>query len=422
VQATLRRGGSRAVARRFTPARRGVQSRAGPRARVQGQKPRVALAGSLAALGVASGLVLGAPLEARAQAQERPADMVDVKPKFEAFVLELQDNICDAISQLDGHSFHEDKWDRPDNNGGGRSRVLQDGKVFEKAGVNVSIVKGRLPPAAVKQMRSRGKDLSATGQDPPFYAAGISLVIHPHNPMAPTVHLNYRYFEVTDPDSGKVTWWFGGGSDLTPSYLFEDDCIEFHSSLKEACDKHDDSYFPRFKKWCDEYFYNPHREECRGVGGIFFDDLDTRPAKADKNLDDRQAILAFSRQCLESFIPSYLTIMKRRKDMPFTKEQKEWQQLRRGRYVEFNLVYDRGTKFGLATPKNARIESILVSLPLTARWEYQHQVKPGSEEERIQQVLKTPRDWAVDTSKLKDVSFSAIMQELARRASGSAAK
>ena len=186
--------------------------------------------------------------------------------------------------------------------------------------------------------------------------------------MAPTVHLNYRYFEVTDPKTGEVTWWFGGGADLTPAYLFEEDAVEFHSALKRQCDKHDPALFARFKKWCDEYFYNPHRDETRGVGGIFFDDLEERPQLADARLDDRTAISRFSADCLASFGPAYIAIMQRRKDMPFTEQQKEWQQIRRGRYVEFNLVYDRGTKFGLTTPKNARIESILVSMPLTARW------------------------------------------------------
>ena len=222
----------------------------------------------------------------------------DIKPAFEHFVFRLQDEICASIGDLEassgsGKTFQKDVWSRPENKGNGRSCVLQDGKIFEKAGVNVSVVKGSLPPAAVQQMRSRGKCITSEDnkQDPPFYAAGISLVIHPVNPMAPTVHLNYRYFEVTDPISGKVTWWFGGGSDLTPSYLFEEDCIEFHSSLKKACDKHDESFFPKFKKWCDKYFYNVHRQEARGIGGIFYDDLDKRPSKADPKLNDRQVSL-----------------------------------------------------------------------------------------------------------------------------------
>jgi len=342
----------------------------------------------------------------------------DIKPDFEALILKNQEAICEGIAKLDGKEFRVDSWERPNGHGMGRSMVLQDGNVFEKAGVNVSVVRGTLSPAAAKAMRSRGKE-TGSGEEPPFFAAGISLVIHPKNPMAPTVHLNYRYFEVID-DSGKTSWWFGGGSDLTPSYLREEDAIEFHSDLKAVCDKHDPEYFGKFKKWCDEYFYNPHRKESRGVGGIFFDDLDQRPANADPKLDDREAIFAFSSDCLTSFLPTYLKIMQRRKDEPFTEKQKEWQALRRGRYVEFNLVYDRGTKFGLNTPKNVRIESMLVSLPLHARWEYMHEVKPGSEEDKLEQVLRTPRDWAVDKNELKNASFEDIMAELTKRSKAQA--
>ncbi|GBG32506.1 Oxygen-dependent coproporphyrinogen-III oxidase [Hondaea fermentalgiana] len=348
-------------------------------------------------------------------------DEKDIRPDFEALVLRVQQEICDAISGLDGHKFRVDEWERPNNRGIGKSCVLQDGNVFEKAGVNVSVVKGPLPPAAVSQMRSRGKPLRE-GAKPNFYAAGISLVIHPHNPMAPTVHLNYRFFQVEDPETKEKSWWFGGGADLTPSYLFEEDAVEFHSALKAACDKHDPTYFDRFKKWCDEYFYIKHRKESRGIGGIFFDDLDERPANSvsRKDLTDREAIMAFSKDCLESFVPTYISIMKRRKDMPFTPEQKEWQQLRRGRYVEFNLVLDRGTKFGLSTPDNARIESILVSLPLTARWEYMHEPEEGTEEAKIMDVVRNPRDWAVDLKELEDASFQEIMAELARRSEAEA--
>lgn len=330
-----------------------------------------------------------------------------------------------ALSEIDGTKFHEDRWDRPEG-GGGRSRVLQDGNVFEKAGVNVSIVHGVLTPAAVNMMKSRGKTLHGTNI--PFYACGISLVIHPKNPFAPTAHANYRYFEVqdTDPETGKPRsqWWYGGGSDLTPAYLFEEDAVAFHSTVKKACDKHDASYYPRFKRWCDEYFDNTHRGERRGVGGIFFDDFaegvlpleavaaphkGTGSAKAVAKAavssssaapaaevakiranDDKA--FEFMRSVSESFVPSYAPLVIKRKDTPFTEEHKRWQQLRRGRYVEFNLVHDRGTKFGLYTP-GSRIESILVSLPLTARWEYMHEPTPGSEEAKILDVLRHPRDW-----------------------------
>jgi len=335
------------------------------------------------------------------------------RSKFEQMILKAQKDICKAISDLDGNEFRIDEWERENDNGIGKSCCLQDGNCFEKAGVNVSIVKGKLPPEAAKQMRSRGKDM---GENPSrFYAAGISLVIHPKNPMAPTVHLNYRFFEVTDKNTGKTTWWFGGGTDLTPSYLFEEDAIEFHSGLKQVCDKHDPTYYSRFKKWCDEYFFIKHRQESRGIGGIFFDDIDERPANSKKDLSDRDAIMAFSSDCLAAFIPSYISIMRKRKDMEFTKEQKQWQQLRRGRYVEFNLVLDRGTKFGLNTPKNARIESILVSLPLTARWEYMHEVQKDSPEDKLTQILKKPREWAVDTNTLKSSSFKDLLRELSKR-------
>lgn len=198
------------------------------------------------------------------------------------------------------------------------------------------------------------------------------------------VHLNYRYFEVVDQNTGEVSaWWFGGGSDLTPSYLVEEDAKHFHQTLKDACDKHDASYYPKYKKWCDDYFWISHRGEARGIGGIFFDDLESR---------DSESIFSFVQDCGKSFLPSYVPILKQRMNESFTEEQKLWQQLRRGRYVEFNLVHDRGTKFGLATP-GARIESILISLPLTARWEYMHSPEKGTQEDKMLQVLKKPRDW-----------------------------
>ncbi|CAG8785362.1 14859_t:CDS:1, partial [Acaulospora morrowiae] len=208
--------------------------------------------------------------------------------------------------------------------------------------------------------------------------------MHPNNPHAPTIHMNYRYFEIDNDDGTAKLWWFGGGSDLTPSYLYEEDAVHFHQTIKDACDKHDPNYYPKFKKWCDDYFFLKHRGEARGVGGIFFDDLSEKPA---------EEIFAFVKQCGNSFLPSYVPLIKRRKDTVFTEKEKEWQQLRRGRYVEFNLIWDRGTKFGLQTP-GSRIESIFVSLPLTARWEYMHTPKKGSREEKLLEVLKNPRDWA----------------------------
>ena len=206
--------------------------------------------------------------------------------------------------------------------------MIQGGNVFEKAGVNVSVVYGTLSEEAARSMGG-GQELGTEDLD--FFATGVSLVIHPHNPMAPTAHANFRYFERGD-GSKPGSWWFGGGADLTPSYLFEEDCRHFHQTLKDACDKHDPAYYPEYKAWCDRYFHIKHRGETRGVGGIFFDNLKDKPA---------DEILAFSTECASAFVPSYLPLVEKRIDMDFTSEQKDWQQLRRGRYVEFNLVYDQ---------------------------------------------------------------------------------
>lgn len=300
----------------------------------------------------------------------------DVRTNMTDLVYGVQDDITSALAEIDGTDFREDTWERP-GGGGGRSRVIQEGSVFEKAGVNVSIVEGELSREAAQQMGG-----GAHIEDLSFWATGVSLVLHPHNPMAPTVHANYRYFERGD-GSEPGSWWFGGGCDLTPSYLFEEDAEHFHRVHKEACDKHHDDFYPRFKKWCDEYFHIEHREEARGVGGIFFDNLH-EPGTTEE-------LFGFVSDCAHSFLPAYLPILERRKDMEFTEAQKEWQQIRRGRYVEFNLVYDRGTKFGLRT--KGRIESILMSLPLTSRWEYDHHPEEGSEEAELLAVLQDPRDW-----------------------------
>ena len=301
--------------------------------------------------------------------------MSEMRDRASALVRDLQDQICSAMEAIDGTPFVQTSWERP-GGGGGRTRVLQEGKVFEKAGVNTSAVHGTLPPAAAASMRSR-KDVDLP-DNAPFFATGVSLVLHPWNPMAPTVHANYRYFEVGDGS----TWWFGGGADLTPAYLFEDDARHFHQAHKQACDAHDPAFYPRFKAWCDEYFHVRHRGERRGIGGIFFDDLNDR---------DPSEILAFLRSAGEAFVPAYEPIIQRRKDMLFSEANRTWQQLRRGRYVEFNLVWDRGTVFGLKT--DARVESVLMSLPLTARWEVDHQPHPGSPEAQLVEVLREPRDW-----------------------------
>jgi coproporphyrinogen III oxidase len=271
-------------------------------------------------------------------------------------VRNVQESICEAVERIDGCRFRQDSWSRTQG-GGGLSCVLQDGNVFEKAGVNVSTVMGTLSSEAMRSLKLGGQATEARATA--FYATGLSIVIHPHNPMAPTVH-----------------------SDLTPAYLIESDAIHFHSTLKDACDRHDATFYPRFKQTCDDYFYLPHRGERRGIGGIFFDHLKERT---------QEFYLAFITDCAQTFVPSYIPLIERRKDMPFSAEQKAWQQLRHGRYVEFNLVYDRGTTFGLKT--GGRVESILMSLPRTATWEYDQQPVAESQEAMTIEVLKHPRAW-----------------------------
>ncbi|MCA9666213.1 MAG: oxygen-dependent coproporphyrinogen oxidase [Myxococcales bacterium] len=304
-----------------------------------------------------------------------------MRERFERMVREAQDAICAGIEAFEPTArFRRDGWQR-DGGGGGESRVLQEGAVFEKAGVNFSSVFGELPAAAVRSMGGGDRLGDDASGQLPFFAAGVSVVIHAHSPMVPTVHCNYRYFELEKP-SGEKVWWFGGGADLTPSYLFEEDARHFHQVHREACDRFDPDYYPRFKVWCDEYFHIAHRGEARGVGGIFFDNLGD---------GDPEALFGFSSACAAAFVPAYAPIVERRKEAPFEPRHKRWQQLRRGRYVEFNLVYDRGTTFGLKT--KGRTESILMSLPLTARWEYDHQPPPDSDEARLLAVLASPRDW-----------------------------
>ncbi|KAJ4369785.1 Coproporphyrinogen-III oxidase [Neocucurbitaria cava] len=296
--------------------------------------------------------------------------------RMEQFIKQHQKQIVAELEKVDGNKFIIDSWQRKEG-GGGISCVLQDGNVFEKAGVNISVVYGRLPRAAIQKMRVNHKALDPDVESLEFFASGLSLVLHPHNPNAPTVHLNYRYFETADELGNTNAWWYGGGCDLTPSYLYDEDAIHFHQTIKQACDKHDKGYYPPLQK--------VHRGETRGVGGIFFDDLD-------ETEKDQEQLFSFVQDCLSAFLPSYIPIINRRKYMPFTEDMKQWQQIRRGRYVEFNLVHDRGTAFGLNTP-GARVESILMSLPLTARWQYMHAPVKGSREERLIDVLKKPKEW-----------------------------
>ncbi|GLJ21319.1 hypothetical protein SUGI_0391870 [Cryptomeria japonica] len=314
---------------------------------------------------------------------------VSVRARFEKTIRKAQDEVCSAVEAVDGTKFREDVWSRP-GGGGGISRVLQDGNVWEKAGVNVSVVYGNMPPEAYRAANPGKANANANASSNelsaiPFFAAGISSVMHPKNPFAPTVHFNYRYFETDAPkdaDGAPRKWWFGGGTDLTPSYVFEEDVRHFHTVQKQACDKYDLTFYPKFKKWCDDYFLIKHRGERRGLGGIFFDDL---------NDQGQEFLFAFTRECMNSVVPAYIPIIEKRKGMPFTEKHKSWQQLRRGRYVEFNLVYDRGTTFGLKT--GGRIESILMSLPLTARWEYDHQPEENSDEWKLLDACINPKEW-----------------------------
>lgn len=392
---------------------------------------------------------------------------VPMRTRMATYVKLLQSRIVHAVQAEENSEKHGDdtknflveSWERKEG-GEGISCVMQDGKVFEKAGVNVSVVYGKLPPAAIRQMsadhsglverigyKTEGPDAEVDNM--PFFATGLSLVIHPRNPFAPTAHMNYRYFELSHPKTLKdgspnpryseepAAWWFGGGSDLTPTYLFAEDARHFHETLKNAADQQDAAFYPAWKKWCDSYFRITHRNESRGVGGIFFDDLtlptwnkgtptfipvfDGQKHKAEQLVSakqhDRETLFRTVRALGDAFVPAYIPLVEMRKNMPYTQQNLDWQHLRRGRYVEFNLVYDRGTKFGLMTP-GARIESILMSLPLEARWEYMdgttgtgrenstaalmdkaekaasHPTGEMAARDEIQDVLEHPRDWA----------------------------
>jgi coproporphyrinogen III oxidase len=309
-----------------------------------------------------------------------------MRQQMEKFIMRLQKDLCSALEAEEDpkYTFRVDRWTREEG-GGGITCVLQDGHVFEKAGVGVSVVHGLIPPSAVAQMNARGKKLPE-GKEMPFFACGISSVIHPRNPHVPTLHFNYRYFEVQEPGPGgqnQIRWWFGGGCDLTPYYLDEEDATLFHRTLKDACDKHNTKYYSKFKAWCDDYFRIKHRGISRGVGGIFFDDLDS---------PDPEKCFQFVESCGNAVMPSYVPIIKKNKDKGYGYHERQWQLIRRGHYAEFNLVYDRGTKFGLYTP-GARYESILMSLPLAARWEYMNSPEPGSREFKLTEILKNPKEW-----------------------------
>ena len=300
---------------------------------------------------------------------------LELKARVQAFVEGLQDTLCAALEQVEAKAgssarFREDRWERP-GGGGGRTRILEDGAVFEKGGVNTSAVHGELTEAFAKRLSGEGRT---------FFATGVSLVLHPRNPYVPTVHANFRMLEQSGSQGSRT--WFGGGADLTPYYLFAEDAQHFHRTLQAACASYGPDAYRTYKEACDRYFLIQHRGETRGVGGLFFDELG----------GDLEKTFDFVRSCGEAFLPAYLPLVERRRETPYGDAQRAWQEIRRGRYVEFNLVYDRGTTFGLET--HGRTESILMSLPPRVRWVYDHQAAPGSEEAKLVEVLRAPREWA----------------------------
>jgi|TARA_B110000459_G_scaffold34155_1_gene36037 coproporphyrinogen III oxidase len=298
-----------------------------------------------------------------------------MKNKFSVYIDSLQERITSDLEKLDGKSkFIKDNWER-EKGGGGLTMILENGDVFEKAGVNVSKVYGNLPESMSKLLKV---DQSH------FFACGISLVLHPKNPMAPTFHANLRYFELYEHNVLKDRW-FGGGLDLTPYYIFEEDIVHFHKSCKKVCDSYNESFYSKYKRKCDEYFWNSHRNEARGVGGLFFDYC---RESNEMNIDNW---FSFISDLGNSFLKSYVPIIKKRKDLDYNNSHEKWQQIRRGRYVEFNLLHDKGTLFGLKT--NGRIESILISMPPKAQWVYNQTPSKGSEEEKLLNILKSPKKW-----------------------------
>ncbi len=296
------------------------------------------------------------------------------KEDIEKSYKQLQNEICTGLEQLDGNGrFEEDIWDRPEG-GGGRSRAIANGELLEKGGVNFSAVHGDTPEKILKALNLDKAD---------FFATGVSIVLHPTNPFVPIIHMNVRYFEMSNG-----VYWFGGGIDLTPHYINDDDARFFHQSLKSTCDRFDKSYYPKFKNWADDYFFIPHRNETRGIGGIFFDRLNG------PETGSKESLLDFTLAVGRTFVPTYSELATRNRDKPFSDEDKKWQSLRRGRYVEFNLVHDKGTKFGLDT--GGRTESILMSMPPIANWQYNHTPQEGSAESETLKKLRKGVNWIDD--------------------------
>jgi coproporphyrinogen III oxidase len=297
------------------------------------------------------------------------------KDEIRNWLLDLQTRICTELENADGKGkFISDPWERP-GGGGGLSRVLAGGNIIEKGGVNFSAVWGKTPPQVLSMLKTESSEI------PDFFATGVSIVLHPSNPYVPIIHMNVRYFEMT---SG--TWWFGGGIDLTPHYVDESDARYFHQTLKTVCDQHHPTYYPSFKKWADDYFFVRHRNETRGIGGIFFDHL-----KAEQGFQ-KEGRFDFLKSVGNAFAPLYTHFMRKNSGIAYGDREKEWQMIRRGRYVEFNLVWDRGTKFGLET--DGRTESILMSLPPQANWAYNYQPEPGTPEFKTVNWLRKGIDWA----------------------------
>ncbi|MBS1598223.1 MAG: oxygen-dependent coproporphyrinogen oxidase [Bacteroidetes bacterium] len=296
------------------------------------------------------------------------------------FIYDLQNRICTELEKIDGKAkFREDEWERKPggSGGGGKTRVIAQGNIFEKGGVNSSVVYGKVTDPMRRQLKIDGDK---------WFACGLSIVIHPLNPYVPTIHANWRYFELYDEAGYVIDRWFGGGTDLTPYYLFEEDAKHFHQTLKDVLDPFGENLYPEYKKACDEYFCNTHRNnEMRGIGGIFYDHL--RPADE----DDAEKLFQFQKNNGNAFLNAYFPIVEKRKDLSYGKDQIKWQEIRRGRYVEFNLIHDRGTIFGLKT--NGRTESILMSLPPRARWEYDYRPQPGTEEDKLWQACLHPKEW-----------------------------
>jgi coproporphyrinogen III oxidase len=302
---------------------------------------------------------------------------MNVREEWISYIHDLQNRICAAIEEVDGIAkFQEDAWDRTEG-GGGKTRVISNGAVFEKGGVNTSIVFGDVTDLMRTQLRINGAQ---------WFACGLSLVLHPANPFVPTVHSNYRMFELYDENGVLADRWFGGGTDLTPYYLFKEDAEYFHGVYKQTCNRFDEAFYPEFKFQCDNYFVNWHRnQERRGIGGIFYD-----YRRPDEN-KDAAFWMNFGKACGDAFTEAYLPIVKRRKGFVYSADHKHWQEIRRGRYTEFNLVHDRGTLFGLKT--YGRTESILMSLPPTVRFEYNYHPEPGSPEDELLQACLHPREW-----------------------------